>query len=69
MSKKVISFRLSESELQLLDLACHRFSENRSQVISKAISSLLTEYVDQNGKLVRRPYWLTNLDGVYNEGR
>jgi metal-responsive CopG/Arc/MetJ family transcriptional regulator len=68
MSKKVISFRLSESELQLLDLACHRFSETRSEVISRAIKSLLSEYVDQQGKLIRRPYWLANLDGKYNEG-
>jgi metal-responsive CopG/Arc/MetJ family transcriptional regulator len=70
MSKKqVISFRLSESELKVLDLACHRFSESRSQVISRAIKSLLTEYVDQQGKQIRRPYWLANLDGEYNEGR
>jgi metal-responsive CopG/Arc/MetJ family transcriptional regulator len=69
MSKKVISFRLSESELQLLDLACHRFSESRSEVISRAVKSLLSEYVDQQGKQIRRPYWLANLDGKYNEGR
>jgi hypothetical protein len=69
MSKKVISFRLSESELQVLDLACHRFSESRSQVISRAIKSLLNEYVEQEGKQIRRPYWLPNLDGKYNEGR
>jgi hypothetical protein len=69
MSKKIISFRLSESELQVLDLACHRFSESRSRVIGRAIKSLLNEYVEQEGKLIRRPYWLPNLDGKYNEER
>jgi metal-responsive CopG/Arc/MetJ family transcriptional regulator len=68
MSKKVISFRLSDKELQILDLACHRFSESRSQVIGRAIKSLLSEYVDHRGKQIRQPYWLPNLNGEYNEG-
>jgi metal-responsive CopG/Arc/MetJ family transcriptional regulator len=67
MSKQVISFRLSDSDLQTLDEACHRFNESRSQVVSRAIKSLLTEYVDRDGKLIRQPYWLPNLDGKYNE--
>jgi metal-responsive CopG/Arc/MetJ family transcriptional regulator len=66
MSKSVISFRLSESELQILDEACHRFNESRSQVVSRAIKSLLTEYVDRDGKLIRQPYWMPNMDGKYN---
>jgi metal-responsive CopG/Arc/MetJ family transcriptional regulator len=66
MSKQVISFRLSEQELKVLDEACHRFSENRSQVISRAIKSLLTEYIEQEGKLIRQPYWMPNMDGKYN---
>jgi metal-responsive CopG/Arc/MetJ family transcriptional regulator len=66
MSKQVISFRLSEGELQVLDEACHRFNENRSQVISRAIKSLLTEYIERDGKLIRQPYWMPNMDGKYN---
>jgi metal-responsive CopG/Arc/MetJ family transcriptional regulator len=66
MSKQVISFRLSESELRTLDEACHRFSESRSQVVSRAIKSLLTEYVERDGKLIRQPYWMPNLDGKFN---
>ena len=66
MSKPVISFRLSESELRTLDEACHRFNESRSQVVSRAIKSLLTEYVDRDGKLIREPYWMPNMDGKYN---
>jgi metal-responsive CopG/Arc/MetJ family transcriptional regulator len=62
MSKQVISFRLSESELKALDSACERFSENRSQVISRAIRSLLEEYVEDGNKITRRPYWLVSLD-------
>jgi metal-responsive CopG/Arc/MetJ family transcriptional regulator len=68
MSKQVISFRLSESELQVLDEACHRFNEKRSEVISRAIRSLLTEYVEREGKLIRQPYWMPNMDGKYNAG-
>jgi metal-responsive CopG/Arc/MetJ family transcriptional regulator len=66
MSKQVISFRLAENELQVLDEACHRFNETRSQVVSRAIKSLLTEYVDREGKLIRQPYWMPNMDGKYN---
>jgi len=66
MSKSVISFRLSEEELHLLDQACHRFSESRSQVISRAIRGLLTEYIERDGKMIRQPYWLPNMDGEYN---
>jgi metal-responsive CopG/Arc/MetJ family transcriptional regulator len=62
MSKRVISFRLSESELAALDLACQRFSESRSQVISRAIRSLMEEYVDDGKTITRRPYWLADLD-------
>ena len=66
MSKPVISFRLSDEELQILDEACRRFSESRSEVIGRAIRGLLTEYVEQSGKMIRRPYWLPNMDGKYN---
>lgn len=65
MSKQVISFRLSEADLQALDLACQRFGENRSQVVNRAIRSLLEEYVDDGKTVTRRPYWLTSLE----EGR
>jgi metal-responsive CopG/Arc/MetJ family transcriptional regulator len=68
MSKQVISFRLSEGELRVLDEACHRFNEKRSEVISRAIRSLLTEYVEREGKLIRQPYWMPNMDGKYNAG-
>ena len=66
MSKQVISFRLSEEELKVLDEACLQFNENRSQVVSRAIKSLLTEYVRRDGKLIRQPYWMPNMDGKFN---
>ncbi len=62
MSKQVISFRLSDADLEALDLACQRFGESRSQVVARAIRSLLEEYVEDGKKLTRRPYWLTSLD-------
>ena len=66
MSKQVISFRLADEDLKVLDEACLLFNENRSQVIGRAIRSLLTEYVRENGKLIRQPYWMPNLDGKFN---
>jgi metal-responsive CopG/Arc/MetJ family transcriptional regulator len=62
MSKRVVSFRLSNADLEALDIACQRFGENRSQVVGRAIRSLLEEYVEDGKKLTRRPYWLTSLD-------
>lgn len=63
MSKQVISFRLTESDLNSLDFACRRFGENRSQVIARAIRSLVEEYVDDGKTVTRRPYWLADLEG------
>jgi metal-responsive CopG/Arc/MetJ family transcriptional regulator len=62
MSKRVISFRLSETELKALDVACQRFSESRSQIVSRAIRSLMEEYVEDGKTVTRRPYWLVDLD-------
>lgn len=62
MSKQVISFRLSDVDLAALDLACERFSENRSQVVARAIRALLEEYVEDGKTVTRRPYWLASLD-------
>ena len=64
MGKSVISFRLSDDELQDLDLACKRFSMNRSQVVSRGIAVLLAEYLKENDILVRRSPWLN----ASNEG-
>jgi len=63
MSKQVISFRLSEAELQALDLACARFGESRSQVVARAIRSLVEEYVEDGKTVTRRPYWLADIKG------
>ena len=62
----VISFRLADEDLKVLDEACLLFNENRSQVVGGAIRSLLTEYVREDGKLIRQPYWMPNLDGKFN---
>jgi metal-responsive CopG/Arc/MetJ family transcriptional regulator len=62
MGKQVISFRLSDADLAALDLACQRFGENRSQVVARAIRSLVEEYVEDGKTVTRRPYWLASLD-------
>jgi hypothetical protein len=53
---------LSDADLEALDLACQRFGENRSQVVARAIRSLLEEYIEDGQKITRRPYWLSSLD-------
>jgi hypothetical protein len=58
MTKKVISFRLSDNDLLALDEACQRFRWNRSQVVSAGIGVLLREYVHKDGTLLRRAPWL-----------
>ncbi len=58
MSKKVVSFRLSDPELRALDEACERFRMNRSQAVSAGISVLLSEYLKEGERLVRRAPWL-----------
>lgn len=64
MSKKVISFRLSDEELAALDEACRRFGMNRSQTVSAGIAVLLSEYLKQDATLLRRaPWFKTSLSG------
>lgn len=58
MSKKVISFRLSDREIETLDEACRRFNRNRSEIVNLAIEMLGREYVLENGELVKRTPWL-----------
>ncbi|WP_429819547.1 ribbon-helix-helix domain-containing protein [Ensifer sp. B1-9] len=58
MSKKVISFRLSDEELAKLDEACRRLSQNRSETVVSAIEVLLRDYVHEGGTLIQRTPWL-----------
>lgn len=58
MSKKVISFRLSERQLDTLDEACKRFNCSRSDAIFMALEMLSREYVLEEGELVKRTPWL-----------
>lgn len=62
MSKQVISFRLSDDELALLDEACKRLRLNRSQTVVKAINVLLNDYIDEGGTLVQRKPWFSTGD-------
>lgn len=57
MSKKVVTFRLSDEELLALDEVCQRLSMNRSQVVSAGIHALLREYTTKDGSLLRRAPW------------
>ena len=63
MSKRVISFRLSDEELQALDAVCKRFRMNRSQAVNAGIAVLLREYVDKDGSFLRRVPWLITTIG------
>lgn len=64
MSKKVISFRLSEEELEKLDEACKRLNQNRSETVVSAIDILLRDYVTEGGTLMKRtPWMLDSLQG------
>ncbi|ASP96718.1 ribbon-helix-helix protein, CopG family [Sinorhizobium meliloti] len=58
MSRKVISFRLSDEELAKLDEACRRLAMNRSEAVVTAISVLLRDYVHEGGTLIQRRPWL-----------
>ncbi len=62
MSKQVISFRLSDDELALLDEACKRLRLNRSQTVVEAINVLLRDYIDEGGTLVQRKPWFSTGD-------
>ena len=67
MNKKVISFRLSEGELRALDRACVRLGMTRTEAISAGISVLLSEYLKEGERLVRRAPWLvTSLEDGRN---
>lgn len=64
MSKKVISFRLSDDDLAALDQAAKRFKMNRSEVLSAAIRAFQQDYVNQGRSFVERtPWWLEDLEG------
>lgn len=65
MSKKVISFRLSEQDIANLEEVCRRFHWNRSTVLSEAITVLMRDYTHEGGKLTKRTPWFD--DGVKNE--
>lgn len=58
MSKKVISFRLSEDELAKLDLASQRFGKSRSETVALAIKMLARDYVNENGTIRQRVEWV-----------
>ncbi len=59
MTKRVISFRLSDRELQALNLACKRLGMNRSEAVSAGISVLLAEYAKDGERLIRRAPWIS----------
>jgi hypothetical protein len=68
MSKQVVSFRLSDKELNSLSEACSRLGMNRTQVINAGVAVLLAEYVHDGGTLLRRaPWFLTSVTGGVNE--
>lgn len=62
MSKKVVSFRFSDEELQAIDKACARFGKNRSQIVSFGVATLLRDYVHEDGTLLKRTPWLVALE-------
>ena len=53
MSKKVVSFRLSDSDILKLDEACRKFGKNRSEVIVSGIQVLLGGRIDEDGTLLK----------------
>jgi hypothetical protein len=53
MVKRVISIRLADEQLRLLDAACIRFQMNRSEAIGAAIR-ILDRYYSEAGKLIER---------------
>ena len=57
MSKKVISFRLSEKDLGALDQACKSYKMNRSDILSAAIGVFLRDYVPDRGSYAQRAPW------------
>ncbi|UVC17080.1 ribbon-helix-helix protein, CopG family [Mesorhizobium onobrychidis] len=62
MSKKVISFRLAEDDLAILDKTARRFNMSRSEALIAALRSFNNDYVNENGTFVRRtPWWLQTL--------
>ena len=63
MTKRVVSFRLSDEDLRALDMACERFGMNRSEVVSRGVSVLLSEYLKDDERLVRRAPWIITSDG------
>ena len=67
MSKRVISIRLSDKQLVLLDEACTRFRMNRSETINAAIG-LLDRYYSEGGSLTERyDFDLEPLASVHND--
>jgi predicted transcriptional regulator len=61
MSKKVVSFRLSDDELHALDEVCGRLRMSRSDVVSAAIAVITKEYFLKEGTIRRRaPWFLTD---------
>lgn len=53
MMKRVISIRLSDQQVALLDQACRRLNVNRSEAIGASIG-LLERYYSEGGKLTDR---------------
>ncbi|WP_415454871.1 ribbon-helix-helix domain-containing protein [Azorhizobium caulinodans] len=68
MTKKVISFRLSDADIADLDELCVRLKYNRSEVISEAIALLMRDYTHDGGRLVKRTPWLASMEDGKIEG-
>lgn len=56
--KKVISFRLSESDLANLDAVCAKLGLSRGEAVAKGIAVLATEYVRKGGSIERDTPWI-----------
>lgn len=56
--KKVISFRLSQSELDDLDAICAKLGLSRGQAVAKGISVLAAEYVRRGGSIEQEAQWI-----------
>lgn len=52
MSKKVISFRMSDRELDTLDEACRRYGISRSQAVLRGVELLLGAHHHNDGQLL-----------------
>lgn len=64
MTKKIVSFRLSAHEIELIEKSARRFKVSRSQALSAAIRAFDHNYMAEDETFVQRtPWWFESLDG------